>query len=167
MGSEAWGPTLGSNQCRTEWRANDRGTAVSDESGCVRLSGAASAELADQPTCFGAVEHHRRGLPVFVGAEPEERWRSSRVYVRPVMVGVDDERRAECGGERGEGASCLRALFERARVVAEEEVDLAAPGEALKCGTLARDGAMPVATSSTRSDRKRTAVGKAAEVAEA
>jgi hypothetical protein len=48
-----------------------------------------------------------------------------------VLVGVDDERPAELRGQRGEGASCLRALLERARVVAEEDVDLAAAGEAL------------------------------------
>jgi hypothetical protein len=55
-----------------------------------------------------------------------------------VLVGVDDERRAELRGERGEGAARLRALLERARVVAEEEVDLAAAGEALEGGLLAR-----------------------------
>ena len=83
--------------------------------------------------------------------------------MRAVLVGVDDERRAELRGERGEGASRLRALLERARIVAEEEVDLAAAGEALEGGPLERDGPVPVATGSTRPDRKRAAVGETAQ----
>src|SRR5919108_230130 len=51
--------------------------------------------------------------------------------------GVEDEGRAERRGERGEGAARLRALLERARVVAEKEVDLAAGAEALKSVPLA------------------------------
>jgi hypothetical protein len=48
--------------------------------------------------------------------------------VRAVLVAVNDERRAEFRGERRERAASLRALFERAWVVAKEKVDLAAAG---------------------------------------
>src|SRR5215204_5053093 len=98
----------------------------------IRLSGGLPvAERADVPGCLGAVEHDRRGVAVLEGAEPEQRGWSGGAYVRAVLVGVDDERGAELGGERGEGASRLFALLERARVVAEEDIDLAAAGEAL------------------------------------
>jgi hypothetical protein len=83
--------------------------------------------------------------------------------MRLVLVSVDDERRAERRGERGEGAAGLRALLERARVVAEEEIDTAAAGEALVGGTLERGGPVPVATGSTRSCAERAAVGEAAQ----
>src|SRR5262249_29341442 len=86
--------------------------------------------------------------------------------VRAVLMGVDDERRAELRGERGEGASCLRALLERARVVAEEDVDLAAAGEALQGGPLACGGTVPVATGAAWSGGKRAAVGETAQAAE-
>jgi hypothetical protein len=81
-------------------------------------------------------------------------------------VGVDDERRAELLDERSEGAARLRALLERARVVAEEEINLAAVGEALEAGPLARDRPVPVATGSTRPGGKRAAVGETAQRAE-
>src|SRR5262249_35227388 len=55
------------------------------------------------------------------------------------------------------------ALLERARVVAEEDVDLAVAGEALQRGPLARGGTVPVATAS---DGKRAAVGETAQAAE-
>lgn len=58
--------------------------------------------------------------------------------MRAVLVAIDDERRAEFRGERRERAASLRALLERAWVVAKEKVDLAAAGEALKSGPLAR-----------------------------
>ena len=70
------------------------------------------------------------------GAEPDERRLCGGADVWAVLVGVDDERRAEVRGERSEGAARLHALLERARVVAEEEVDLAAVGEALEGGPL-------------------------------
>jgi hypothetical protein len=54
-------------------------------------------------------------------------------------------------------------LLERARVVAEEEIDLAAVGEALEGGPLARDGPEPLATRSTRPDGKRATVGETAQ----
>src|SRR5262245_30130406 len=124
------------------------------------------AQRADEPARLGAVEHYRQGLAVLEGAEPEQRGHSSGTYPRAVLVGVDDERRAELRSERGEGASCLRPLLERARVVAEEDVDVAAGGEALQGGPLARGGTMPVATSRTRSDGKGAAVGETAQAAE-
>jgi hypothetical protein len=95
-------------------------------------SGLPEPERADEPACLGAVDHDGRGVAVPEGAEPNERGLSGDAYVRTVLVGVEDERRAELRGERGEGASRLRALLERARVVAEKKVDLAAAGEALK-----------------------------------
>ena len=49
--------------------------------------------------------------------------------MRAVLVAIDDERRAEFRGERHERAASLRALFERAWVVAKEKVDLAAAGD--------------------------------------
>jgi hypothetical protein len=83
--------------------------------------------------------------------------------VRAMLVGVEDECRAELRGERGEGAARLRALLERARVVAEEEIDLAAAGEALQGGPLVRGGPVPVATGSRRSGGERAAVGETAQ----
>ena len=80
-----------------------------------------------------------------------------------MLVGVDDERRAELRGERGEGASCLRASLQRAGVVAEEEVDLAAARDALEGGPLASDGAVPVGTRPGRPDGTRAAVGETAQ----
>jgi hypothetical protein len=58
--------------------------------------------------------------------------------VRAVLVAVDDERGAEFRGERRERAASMRALLERAWVVAKKKVDLAAAGEALKGGPLER-----------------------------
>ena len=81
-------------------------------------------------------------------------------------MGVDDERRAELRDERGEGAARVRALLERARVVAEEEVDLAAGREALEGCPLARGGPVPVATCSRRPGAKRAAVAETAQAAE-
>jgi hypothetical protein len=81
-------------------------------------------------------------------------------------MAADDERRSELRGERGEGAARLRALLERARVVAEEDVDLASPGEAIQGGALARSGPVPVAPTARRPDGKRTAVGETAEATE-
>ena len=104
------------------WRVGSGGFTLS--------SGLPVAERADEPACLGAVEHDGRGLAVLEGAEPDECGLCGGAHVRAVLVGVDDERRAELRGERGEGAARLRALLERARVVAEEEVDLAAAGEA-------------------------------------
>jgi hypothetical protein len=104
----------------------------------MRLSGGLpAAERADEPTWLGAVEHDGRGLAVPVGAEPDESGRSGGAYMRAVLACVDDERRAQFRGERGEGPPRLRAVLQRARVVAEEEVDLAAAGDALVGG---RDG---------------------------
>jgi hypothetical protein len=84
------------------------------------------AQRPDQPARLVAVEHHGRRLPVTEGAEPDERGLSGGAHVRAVLVGVEDQRWAELRGERREWAAGLRALLERARVVAEEEVDLAA-----------------------------------------
>ena len=70
--------------------------------------------------------------------------------MRAVPVRIDDERRAELRGERGEGAARLRALLKRARVVTEQEIDLAAASEALARGPLARGGPVPVTTGSRR-----------------
>jgi hypothetical protein len=60
----------------------------------------------------------------------------------------------------------LPALLERARVVAEEEIDLAAAGEALQGGPLQCGGPVPVATGSRRPGRKRAAVGKTEQTAD-
>lgn len=60
--------------------------------------------------------------------------------MRAVLVAIDDERRAEFRGERRERAASLRALFERAWVVAKEKVDLAAAGGI----ALAAEGERPV-----------------------
>ena len=100
--------------------------------GFTLSSGLPLAERADEPACLGAVEHDGRGLAVLEGPEPDECGLCAGTQVRAVLVGVDDERRAELRDERGEGAARLRALLERARVVAEEEVDLAAGREALR-----------------------------------
>jgi len=86
--------------------------------------------------------------------------------MRAVLMGVDDERRAELRGECGEGASCPRALLERARVVAKEDVDLVAAGEALQRSPLAGGGTVPVALNATGSDGKGATVGEPAQVAE-
>ena len=123
-------------------------------------------ERADEPACLGAVEHDGRGLAVLEGPEPDECGLCAGTEVRAVLVGVDDERRAELGGERGEGAARLRALLERARVVTEEEVDLAAGGELLQGGPLARGRPVPVATRSRRPGWKCAAVGETAQAAE-
>jgi hypothetical protein len=124
------------------------------------------AERADETACLGAVEHDGRRLSVPERAEPDERWLSGGAYVRAVLVRVDDERRAEFRDERGEGTARLCALLERARVMAEEEVDLAGAGEALEGGLLARGGPVPVATGSRRPGGKRAAVGETAQAAE-
>src|SRR5437763_14717700 len=62
---------------------------------------------------------------------PTERGRSGGAHVRAVLVGIEDVGGAEVRDERGEGAARLRALLERTRVVAKEDVDLAAAGEVL------------------------------------
>ena len=125
------------------------------------------AKRADESAGLGAVEHNGRGRAVPKGAQPDERGLSGGAYVRAVLVGVDDERRAELRGERGEGAARLRALLERARVVAEEDVDLAAAGNALHSVPLARDNPEPVTTGPPRRpDGERAAVGEAAQPAE-
>jgi hypothetical protein len=97
------------------------------------------AECADEPASLGAVKHNRRGHAVLEGAEPDERGLSGAAYVWAVLVGVEDERRAERRGERGERASRLRTLFEGAGVVAEEEVDLTAARDELEGGPFARN----------------------------
>jgi hypothetical protein len=136
-------------------------------SGDFRLSsGLPAAQRADEPVGLGAVEHDGRGLAVPEGAEPDKRDPSVDADVRAVLVRVEDEGGAELGGERCERAARLRALLERARVVTEEEVDLAAAGEALNRGAFAGGGAVPVATGSRRSDGKRPAVGETAQAAE-
>jgi hypothetical protein len=129
-------------------------------------SGLPVAERADEPARLGAVEHDGRGLAVPKGAEADERGPSFDAHVRAVLVRVEDERRAELRGQRCEGAARLRALLERARVVAKKKVDLAAAGEALQGGPLARCGAVPVATGSRRPYGKRAAVGEAAQTSE-
>jgi hypothetical protein len=134
--------------------------------GVTLSSGLPVAERADEPACLGAVDHDGRRLAVAEGAEPDERGLCGGAHVRAVLVGVEDECRTELRGERGEGTARLGALLERARVVAEEEVDLAAAGEALQGGPLARGGPVPVATGSRRPDGKRAAVGEAAQAAE-
>jgi hypothetical protein len=84
-----------------------------------------------------------------------------------MLVAVHDERGAELRGEYREWPSCPRTLLERARVVAEEDVDFAAGGgEALERHPLARCSTVPVATGSPRSDGKRAAIGEATQAAE-
>ncbi len=124
------------------------------------------AERADKPARLGAVEHDGRGLPVPEGAEPNERWLSGNAHVLAVLVRVEDKGGAELRGERGEGAARLRALLERARVVAEEEVDLAAADDARQGGPLACGGPVPVTSGSRRPDGQRATVGEAAQPAE-
>ena len=115
---------------------------------------------------LGAVEHDGRSLAVPGGAKPDKRGLSSRAYVRVVLVGIDDECRAELPGERGEGAARPRALLERSRVVAEEQIDLAAAGQALAGGPLACGRPVPVATGSRRPGGKRAAVGETPQATE-
>jgi hypothetical protein len=112
------------------------------------------AERADEPARVGAVRHDRRRVAVLERAESDQRGRPGRADVRAVLVGIQDERRLELRGEGREGASCVGALLERARVVAEEGVDLAATGEALHGRPLTRGGTVPVATGVTRPDGK-------------
>jgi hypothetical protein len=69
----------------------------------------------------------------------------------------------EFRGERRERAPSLRALLERAWVVAKEKVDLAAATEALKGGPLVRSGPEPAATGMRD---WRAAVGQTAQAAE-
>ena len=129
-------------------------------------SGLQVAKGADEPARLGAVEHDGRSLAVLGGAKPDERGLFSDAYVRAVLVGVDDERWAELRGERGEGAARLRSLLERSRVVTEEQVNLAAVGEALADGTLECGRPVPVTTGSNRPDGRRAAVGKTAQATE-
>jgi hypothetical protein len=103
---------------------------------------------------------------VLEGAEPDERRLSDGADVREVLVRVEDERGADLSNERGERAARPRALLERPRVVAEEDVDLAAAGDALQRGPLSRGGAVPVATGSSRPRGECAAVGEAAQAAE-
>jgi hypothetical protein len=63
-------------------------------------------------------------------------------------------------------APCLRALLERARAVADEEIDLYAAGEALIGGTLKCGGPVPIPTDSTRPGGKRATVGETAQATE-
>jgi hypothetical protein len=137
-------------------------------SGGFRLSaGLPAPEHADEPACLGAVERDGRGLVVLEGAEPDERGRFRRAYLRAVLVGIDDERRAELRGERCERAArLLRALLERSRVVAEEEVDLTAVGEPFEGGPLARGRPVPVATGPRRPITICAAVGETTQAAE-
>src|SRR5262245_10987420 len=158
------GIPVGRRSARREVLRRSRRARLAGGCGSLSLSrGLPVAERADEPARLGAVEHDRQGRAVLVGAEPEQRGRrSGAADVWAVLVGVDDERRAELRGECGEGASCLGALLERARVVAEEDVDLVAAGEALERSPFA-GGGMPVASGS---DGKGAAVGEAAQVAE-
>jgi hypothetical protein len=75
-----------------------------------------AADRADKPASLGAVEHDGRHLTVPEGAAPDQGGLSDRTHVRAMLVGIHDERRTELRGERSEGAVCLRALLERARV---------------------------------------------------
>jgi hypothetical protein len=113
-----------------------------------------------------AVEHDGRRLTVPEGAEPDKCGLSDGAHVRAVLVGIDDERRPELRGESGEGAACLRALLERPRVVAEQDVDLAPAGEVRQRSPLARGGPVPVATGARRPGRKRASVGETAQATE-
>jgi hypothetical protein len=88
-------------------------------------------ERADNPAGLGTVEHDGRRRAVAERAEPDQGGRAGDAEERAVLVGVEDERWAELRSQRREGAACPRALLERARVVAEEHVDLVAAGEAL------------------------------------
>ena len=120
-------------------------------SGGFELSGGLLvAERADESARVGAVQHDGRGLAVAERAEADERGRSGAADVGAMLMGVEDEGGAELRGERGEGAARLCALLERARVVAEEQVDLVAAGEALKGGPLACGGPVPVAAGASR-----------------
>jgi hypothetical protein len=58
-------------------------------------------------------------------------------------------------------------LFERARVVAEEDVDLVCIGEALERGPLECSGAEPAAIATRGPDGTRAALGEAAQAADA
>ena len=129
-------------------------------------SGLPVAERTDEPAHLGAVEHHGRRLAVPEGAEPDERGLCGGAHLSAVLVREEDERRPELRGERGERAARLSAVLERARVVAEEEIDLAAAGEALEGGPLARDGPEPVTAGSRRPGGKRSAVGETTQAAE-
>ena len=129
-------------------------------------SGLLLAERTDQPTRLGAVEHDGQGLVVLEGSESEKRPRSGGADIRAMLMRVDDERGAQLCGECSERSSRLLAFFESAWVVAEEDVDLAADGEALHEGALVRDGTVPLATGSTRSGRKRASVGETPKAAE-
>lgn len=133
----------------------------------VKLStGLPLAECVHEPAHLGAVEDDGRGLPVPEGAEPNKRGLSGNAYVRAVLVRVEDEGGLELRGERGEGATRPRTLLERTRVMAEEDVDLAAAGEALQGGPLACRGPVPVASGSSRPGGRRATVGEAAQPAE-
>jgi len=68
-------------------------------------------------------------------------------------VRVEDERRPKLCRKRGEAAARLRAFLDRARIVAEEKVDLAAAGDALEGGPLESGGAVPAAIGSRRPAR--------------
>jgi hypothetical protein len=145
-------------------RTRDR---LAGESGGSKLSsGLSVAKRADEPTCLGAVEHDGRRLAVAEGAELDERGLSGDAYVRAMPVGAEDKRWAELRGERGEGAAGLRTFIECARVVAEEDVDLAAAGDALKGSPLERGRPVPAASGSRRPDAKRAAVRETAQATE-
>jgi hypothetical protein len=145
-------------------RTRDR---LAGESGGSKLSsGLSVAKRADEPTCLGAVEHDGRRLAVAEGAELDERGLSGDAYVRAMPVGAEDKRWAELRGERGEGAAGLRTFIECARVVAEEDVDLAGASDALVGCPLERGGPIPAAGGSRRPDAKRAAVGEAPQAAE-
>jgi hypothetical protein len=126
---------------RTDARVNARTGKLGAEgggSGRVRLCGGAAADRANEPACLVAIEHYGRGLAVPRGSEPDECGLSGGAHVRAVLVRVEDDRWAEFRDQRREGAASVRALLERAWVVAEEEVDLAAAGEALEGRALER-----------------------------
>jgi hypothetical protein len=125
-----------------------------------------ATDRADKPASLGAVKHDGRQVTVAEGAKPDKGGLSDGAHVRAVLVGIDDERRPELRGERSEGAVCLRALLKRARVVAEEDVDPAAAGEALQGGSLARESPKPVATGTGLADRRRASVGETVQATE-
>jgi hypothetical protein len=72
-------------------------------------SGRLVAERAYKSARRDAIEHDSRGPAVLERAKPDEDTLSGGAYVRAVLVGVDDDRRAQFRDERGEGAARLPA----------------------------------------------------------
>jgi hypothetical protein len=70
---------------------------------------------ADESASLGGVEHDGRGLAVADAPEPDERWLPGGADVRAVQVCVEDERRPELRGERGQRTPRSGALLERAQ----------------------------------------------------